>query len=286
MDEQHVLSQVHTLFHGKVKYLHLGCPDNFHPKSKGFKERINQALSILGLYHEFSMVCAPKVQFTNIVVHQGTGNFVFEEENGLCRTIIPADGVIINYRAPIAIFNADCHVGILYHEKTGLFALIHLGLKCFYREDGSPNIIDQAIAALDAPVHELFFWYGAGIGPCCNGYDHSDPQNEELGKKLNQIFRYGEENGLHGFPVVGYHGQFSKTPEGKVLYGPRAGQISYNNGAMIFSSAMKRRDLETLFDCDCSCTSCQGREQHPELPKMWSNVRGHKERNLFLCWLA
>ncbi|MFA6296433.1 MAG: laccase domain-containing protein [Patescibacteria group bacterium] len=269
MDEQHVLSQVQTIFDGKVKYLHLGCPDNFHPKSVGFKERMNQILAMIG-HHEYTVI-APKVQFTNTVVPQSFNNFVFEEENGLFRTITPADGVVIENAAPAAIFNADCHCGILYHEKTRRFVLMHLGLKCFYREDGSPDIIQQAISALGNPPEELKFWFGAGIGPCCNGYDHSNPKNIELAHQLN--IRFGDQK----YSVINDHVT--------VIHGPRSGQVAYSNTLMIYELALEHLPSQH-FSTDHKCTSCQGREQHPEKPQMWSNVRGHKERNLFLAWLA
>ncbi|MDD3887519.1 MAG: laccase domain-containing protein [Patescibacteria group bacterium] len=277
IDEKHVLSQVQTLFNGKVKYLHLGCPNDFHPKSNGFKDRMNQVLAILG-HHENTLI-APRVQFTNIIATQQPGAFVFEEDNGLWRTSAGADGVLIHNTAPVAIFNADCHVGILYHHKTHRFALIHLGLKCFYREDGSPNIITQAITSLDVSARELEFWAGAGIGPCCNGYDHSDPKNAELGKKLNQKFGYED------LPVVGYRYKDKYCHiTGFVTNGPRIGQISYDNGSMISRIGINHPGM--MVELDPGCTSCQGREQFPDRPQFWSNVRGHKERNLFLCWLA
>lgn len=280
MDEQHVLSQIHTLFDSKVKYLHLGCPDDFHPKSTGFKERMREVLSILsaaGIRKE-AIPAAPRLQFTNIVVDvKDCKEYVLENENGLYRTKNFADGTVIREPGmPAAIFNADCHIGILYHFKTHRLALIHLGLKCFYREDGSPDIIWQAIRALDKPpTYELQFWFGVGIGACCNGYDHSDPKNAALGKKLN------EEIGHH-FPVVGHNDNFG-NPSRAVLYGPRAGQVTYDNVQMISNVARKHK-ISQVFPAICTC--CQGREQHPKLPQMWSHVRGHQQRNLFLAWLA
>ncbi len=282
MHEQHVLSQVQTLFHGKVKYLHLGCPDNFHPQSNGFEIRLAMVQKIVeDAYHTIATrtVLAPKVAFTNRIAIPDD-DFAFQNQTGLHRTEKPADGVIVSSTdESAAIFNADCHIGILYHEKTHRFVLIHLGLKCFYREDGSSNIIDQAIYALGVPVRELQFWAGAGIGPCCNGYDHSDPKNAELGEKLNREFGY------KNLPVVGYKYKDDLIEStGLVLHGPRKGQVSYDNRAMISQIAVSHSGMPV--EISASCTSCQGREQFPDRPQMWSNVRGHKERNLFLCWLA
>lgn len=280
MNEQHVLSQVHTLFDGKVKYLHLGCPDNFHPKSEGFSSKIGMIQELLKLKHIF----APSVQFSNTVVKfkptHSVPEYCQSVDTNIWRTNIPADGGITHDpKIGLAIFNADCHIGILYHEKTGHFAMIHLDLKCFYREDGSPDILRQAIRALDnPPTHELQFWFGAGIGPCCNGYDHSVPKNAEMDEKINQTFD------LDFGPVVGHKNQ-SITPEGKVIYGPRIGYVAHDNLMMIAILALKHELILTR-PFDNTCTSCQGREAHPNLPQMWSNVRGHTERNLFLAWLT
>lgn len=287
MDKQRVLSQVKTIFNGKVKYLHLGCPDDFHPKSTGFKERMREVLSIAEI--RCGIPAAPKLQFTNIVVDvKDYEEYVYENENGLYRTKNFADGTIIREpERPAAIFNADCHVGILYHEKTNRFALIHLGLKCFFREDGSPNIIQNAIKALGVPVSELQIWVGGGIDFCCNGYDLTNPQNITLVENLRKSGlaenTIGEE--INHFKVLKDLNGF----DGKVKYGPRKGQTAFNNMGMILRVLSRYCTPDNKwqnFTWILACTSCQGRERHPELPKMWSHVRKHQERNLFLAWLA
>lgn len=253
--------QVKKIFNEKVKFIQAGADlGDCHPAHEGGIDKIMQVRDILAV----DAVFAPSLNFTNQVaaVHETEK---IKSENHLLRTKDKADGgiVAVEYVA-LMICNADCHIGLIYYEKKRLLTMLHLGLNCFFRQDGSPSILENAIAALKADPKDLKLWVGAGIGPCCNGYNFGNPQTD----KIRQLF----------LNCVG----------GEIKKGPRRGQESYNNIKMILQQAydLGFRHLEF----DDACTSCAGvaDDESNEIGTYFSNVRdlSNPKNNFRNCFMA
>lgn len=255
----------YSLFHGLVSVAHGGveCGNcKADADREGALQRINTAIDALDIWAVF----APSLNFTNRVVNFSDKNDVFQYDPQvkLFRTREKADAAITDQmNIGLAVFNADCHLGIIYNINHRQLALVHLGLKCFFRPAGEESILVNTVKAMNANPQTLKLWVGAGIGPCCNGYSSlALPDREAISAR---------------FPgCVG----------GQIQKGPRRGQEAYNNLAMILQQAAKIGFY--AIEVDPVCTSCHGVESDEDrgLGTYFSNVRGSKnERNLFIATL-
>lgn len=210
---------------------------------------------------------APWVNFTNKIEELKNLKILGDGAN-VIRTRESADGGIID--TPdlwLMINNADCHIGLIYDAENHRLCLIHLGLMCFHRLDGSPSIIENAICKLNVFVKRLQFWVGCGIGPCCNGYN------------VNWKYR---QSVIEKFPdCVG----------GLVQKGPRRGQEAYDNLKMIVTQA-RQLGFDHI-EIEDTCSSCHGveKDESSDLGTFFSNVRDlstpkKKSRNSFIARLA
>lgn len=258
--------EVKKVFDGKVAYIHAGT------EIGGYwtYERIWQVAKLLDVTEVF----VPTLDFTNRVVAFGYSPFNFNihkltPEENLWRTYESADGGIVcgMYWIGLVIYNADCHIGIIFDHYLRKLCLVHLGLGYFFREDSSPSILENAIKAMGSSADNLLFWFGGGIGPCCNGYNHTDPKNLERAQKIQN--------------------KFSKDViKGEVKYGPRKGQVAYHNGLMIIRLAEEIGFKEIQFDL--TCTSCHGLTDPnvADYGTYFSNVRDLEKRSKRNCFMA
>ena len=213
-----------------------------HPKHEGGIRRIWQVGDFLGI----GTILAPSLAFTNGAARFRQTDILLkssdwhDEALNFYRTKTSADGVWLDFPRPdwkygLVIANADCHVGVVYNPKTRAIMMLHLGLKCFCRDDGSDSILAQARQI--GEFKDLWLWAGLGIGPCCNGYNLTVPENAARAEKIRKEFG----NGVIGAPLVA---------------GPRKGQISFDNLGMIRAQALKLGFGKVQYDE--TCTSCHG----------------------------
>lgn len=254
------------IFDNKVVCGHAGVGfGNLHPEPEDI-ESINIIIYIADSLNA-SQIFAPKVRFTNNVVSFLDPD-VYELHHRFFRTRFGADGgLTTSPDTAIVIFNADCHAGIIYKPENGVLCVVHLGLNCFFREDGTPSILERAITVLGGDASKLMFWFGAGIGPCCNGYDLSAPISAAKAKKIQQKF---------GDDVI----------EGEVQHGPRRGQTAFNNSLMILRHAESLSF--TRIEHDLTCTSCAGLTNPDKLGygAYFSNVRDVERKGERNCFIA
>ncbi|MBI2482349.1 MAG: laccase domain-containing protein [Candidatus Vogelbacteria bacterium] len=253
-----------SLFGDRVVGFFCGRSDGNHqtkPPVEGNIRRIDQVREHLGARR----VILPNISHSSAIMSVDADNGLMElwPDLKVWKTAELADGLITtDSNVAIAIANADCPVGVLYHRSKQWLCLLHLGLKCLLI---SPNILEQAVAK--APVSslvELQFEFGFGIGSCCFGYN-SD--HEHLAK-VRQIC-----------PVAS---------NGAVQRGPRQGQPSINLPLLI--SQLARRHLRggtcRVIQGGSQCTAC--RRDIPSYSHVWSeqviSQRGY--RNLFVVKLA
>lgn len=243
------------LFDGRVEVTFWGKEyGNFSLKDSEFNRH-----SAVRHRLDLNRIFLPSVNFTNRVVHMDDKD-TYEVKPGMWRTRSKADGGIVFYDlAGISICNADCPIGVLYDSTTHFLCMVHLGLKCFYRPDGSDSILKQALRAMKVSgeqVKDILFWFGAGVGPCCYGLDldHEIPKWREHNRRQAQ-----ELKDLFGEEAVG----------GTVKSGPRAGQTAHDLYEMIWNhaDALGIEMIEHLMTCTCCDLGMDGEN------KYWSNVR-------------
>lgn len=227
------------LFDNRVRLLMTNAKmGDFHPLSENFMDRLDPILDRLGATHCIS----PASNFTNNV-------FVDVESylEKFTRSPEYADAVITrNSHRALMITVADCFVGVVFDpDKMGL-ALVHLGLKNIYREDGSPSALENTVNIMRGrnKKKKLLFWFGGGIGGCCYGID-----DEVFVAKLKKRFGNVSVFGL-------------------VEKGPRRGYLAIDLHNIIYDEAI-RLNLEVCngHGSDC-CSSC-----HPYPGHFFSNVR-------------
>lgn len=258
------------LFGDKVEYRFLGRKyGDFHPAhegSDGLRQRVMNEMELGALF-------LPSLKFTNQVANFFDSNSV-ELGAGLWRTCQKADAGIVtgDPHVGIAICNADCHVGILYNPHRRMLCVMHLGLKCFFRSD-EISILQEAVRVMQNDPEDLQFWFGAGIGACCNGYDVNDPKwGENNQRQANELrARFGDG-----------------TVHGDVMHGPRKGQLAHDIRPMICAHGY---DLGLANISGLKCSSCAGMED-PDADGFgtyWSNVRDLEKRayrNMFVARLV
>jgi len=222
------------LFGGRVRFLLMGRRyGDFHPKAPGATSRRQSVLRGLGADRCFS----PKPGFTIRIVWADAlvGTYSDESDPAFVRTCESADaGITLDAVTAISFWNADCPIGVLFHEPTGMTVAVHLGFRNLFRENDVPTTLEAAIKTIAVDPGELSFWSGGGIDTCCFGYS-----DNSLISGLRSAF--GE-----------------KASPGSVERGPRRGQYAVDLNYMI-NVVAERAGL----DCDANrgpkiCTSCFG----------------------------
>jgi len=175
----------------------------------------------------------------------------------------PADmGVAYDLETAITFCNADCPIGILANIKTKQWAMLHLGLKNLL---GPQDLISYATDLMsDGKPENLYFWCGAGIGPCCYGVNDK--------KQLDQARKISPLAVDKNPPVIGRR---SGTMAG--LFGFRAVNIHSLVEVIAQSKGFGHVQMDYL------CTSC-ARDEYGQ-PRFYSNVaQGMRssERNCFI----
>jgi len=173
---------------------------DFHPLSVNFMDRLNPVLERL----DVNSCLSPVSDSTNKV-------FVDAETTleRFTRTSYFADAAITkSRRRALMITTADCFVGVVLDpEKMGL-ALVRLGLKNIYREDGSPSTLENVVKIMRGRTNDknLLFWFGCGIGNCCYGISDSI-FIKKLKNKFGNLSVFGEvEKGpRRGYPAIDLH---------------------------------------------------------------------------------
>lgn len=233
-----------------------------HPRHEGAQDRILSAAKSF----DVDEVAWARLDFTNRVA----GPADLEElRPGLLYTSHTADGFILDRRGrAVLIANADCAVGVLAGPTA--IVVMHLGLACLWREDGEPTVLQRAVDALGVPGSELSFWIGAGIGPCCHGYDLSNAKNAARAQALTTA--YG--------PMV---------CSGEVASGPRRGLAACDH--VLIGELLARSIGIARVEVDRTCTSCAGMvdPNGTGYGRFFSNTRdalGMRERNLVLVRLV
>lgn len=273
-----------------LNYVHLGAAfGSMSPKEKYFLPRLFEIMKELGLKSIFS----PRTNFTNAVpdVTANVGKVgkwkSFQKwenfQKGrlvISRTVDFADGVTVPKKKGIGlvIANADCSLVVMESEKT--FTLLHAGLRCICRDDGSMSIIDVGFRHYHRDYNPLLkIWVGGGIGPCCYG-----SADNNLILKLSRRYGYYATNY--------FNGETTKVP-----YGPRKGQEAINLLGIIdcqISECLTAfywpgADKRPRSVYDRTCTSCFGLKvkNGPGFGKFFSHVRDTENtgaRNLFLMF--
>lgn len=247
---------------------------NFHPT---LSPEAPILYDIVRKNFRFSRLFLPKVNFTNRVAGMRDSNcFSLPDRPFIWRTRDWADGgiVINDSLTAIGVCNADCHLGVLYDPDGEMLCLLHLGLKCFYRPDGSPSVLQEALRLYDCDATDLYFWVGFGAGPCCYGHDLQHPE-------------FGEKNRHQAENLRKFFG--AQAVKGTVAAGPRKGWAAHDNLTMIINHADKLgfKDMEI----DYQCTSCAGLDSKDGVETgerlYWSNLRGDVDcRNFFMARLT
>lgn len=268
-----------------LNYVHLGAAfDSMSPREEQFLPRLFEIMKELDLERIFS----PRTNFTNAVLDAtadaGKADKWENFQKGrliINRSIDFADGVTARKEkgTGLVIANADCPMVVIESRET--FTLLHAGLKCICRDDGSISIIDVGFRKYyrdDNPMIQL--WAGAGIGPCCYG-----SADDNLIQKLSRRYGYSATNYFNG--------------ETKVPYGPRKGQEAINLLGIIDCQISEYltafywpgTDKRPVVKFNKTCTSCFGLKvkNGPGFGRFFSNVRDTKKtgaRNLFLVFLS
>jgi len=262
LDREEFEKERRSIFFGDVEYVHLGRKfGDFNPNHVGGIFRIINAATLLGL--KSVALAMPSSTFSNQVLclSQHAECFPWDSFSILYHRNKESDAILVerNVKIGLVIANADCHMGVFYHENSGKLALVHLGLRCLVPSDKKTNsIIDNIFAAMRESPSQIKVFVGGGIGCCCNGY-------VEGYEYLNYV------KDLYPLAVVG-----------KVEKGPREGQQAVEILTIIkqqlFSSQVKKENV--FINYACSACNCEDGEQ-----KYFSNVYDKekaKERNLFL----
>ncbi len=230
------------LFNNQVRLLMTNVKmGDFNPLSENFMDRLNPVLDRL----EATSCVSPASDFTNNI-------YIDTDISGerFMRSPDYADAVITkNHQRALMIATADCFSGVIFDPKKMGLALVHLGLRNIYREDGSPSTLEKVVEVMRSK--NLLFWFGGGIGNCCYGFE-----DEKLLSKLRR--RYG-----------------NLSVSDIVQKGPRKGFYAVDLHNIIFDEAIRLK-LEICTDRMTDlCTSCYA---HPNpngegFGHFFSNVR-------------
>lgn len=217
---------------------------------------IKKACGVLGTRR----VIIPRANFSKRVARLSDSDII-ELDDIVVRTEKPADGVIIGRAEKNSLaagmLNADCHVGILYDERTERWAMVHLGLDCLVPKVGQ-NLIEVAIRALEARPDELLVWFGGGARGCCYGfYDHNN--------KLDQIRVLWPR-----YPFVD-----------RVKREPRRGQVAVDNLLLCWELATQAGISPKRITVDSACTSCTS-----QMDGFYSHLRDRNELGARNCLMA
>ena len=169
---------------------------DFHPLSENFRDRLNPVLDRLGAIYCLN----PVSDFTNRVfvdVEIHPGQFT--------RSPDFADAIVTkNSHRALMIATADCFAGVVFDPGKRGLALVHLGLKSIYREDGDRSVLENVVRIMGGK--NMLFWFGGGIGNCCYGIN--DPVFiEKIKDRFGSLSVNGEvEKGpRRGFPAIDLH---------------------------------------------------------------------------------
>lgn len=159
----------------------------------------------------------------------------------------------------LGVLPADCPVIVIYAHLSGKVALLHGALSCLLPR--GEDIIASALRAMGEvdskgkpSGRNCSLWVGLGADKCCFGYHQ------------------GHEN----LKVVA-NNYASETPFifGRVEKGPREGQFGLSLRFIVYFLA-RDYGFKSVDMSNSICTSCS-RE-----PLFFSNLRGHKERQILM----
>lgn len=251
------------IFGGRVKVIFRGTDlGDCHPRHPGAVQRINHAAQEAGIVETVWL----RVGFTNRLA---TGDELEPFETGILASAPVADGLVLDRRGRAGLVtNADCAIGVLYDGSTAV--MMHLGLACLWRPDGSPTVLEVAVRNAKVSPRGLSFWIGNAIGPCCHGYDHSIPEKANQGRQI--VERFGAE-----------------ICPGEVRHGPRKGYSAYDH--LLLGMRIAENLRVGTVEADRTCTSCLGMHDPdgPGYGKYYSATRDmekNNERNLSMVFFA
>ncbi len=210
-----------------------------------------------------------KAEFTNRIAYPADLTPLVPGDTVLQLTPFDAEAFLLDRpRRGVLIANGDCAIGVLSDGRQAL--VMHLGLDCLWREDGSPTVLHHGVAHFDTAPAQLSLWLGGAIQACCHGYRLTTPREQRRHAELGQ--RYS--------PAV--------LP-GRVRHGPRRGAFAVDHQRLAMEIAA------TLgvgrIDADRRCTACAGLSDpdRPGYGTFYSHTRDHaqgRERNFALVAVA
>lgn len=176
-------------------------------------------------------IFSPYCNFTNRIVKFGQDNKKLA--SNFYRTANCADGGIVDDTwIGIGIFNADSPIIAVHNKTKEQLALLHCGFRCLIRKDTKERSI---IRVLFEDFKDLFpvatseVFIGYGIGPCCYGAPHYQPEIDDY--KLN-------------------------LPVGRATRGPRYGKQSIDLYQLIRNQLLGLKVPEKNISYKQTCTSC------------------------------
>jgi len=245
-----------------------------HPRHEEFIDRLSELKQLT----DSSSILCPRLGFTNQVVQ---GDYVSPEEQtgpdtikmffdafgyplfGFLRSVEQTDAGISS-KLPIAIFGADCPVGIAIttpdQEGKKHLVMLHLGLMTMISKSGRSSLIEEVVLRLRKQNMTIEqFWIGFGAKSCCYGLNYDDDRWPLIKEWQNQ--------------------------EIVVQKGPRKGQSGIELGLIARNQLISMRVSPYRIQIDDYCTCCSG--VSPENGLHYSNLLRHGQmaRNAIVAWL-
>lgn len=252
--------RIEKLFGGKVMIMTGGVEFGDCAPTTEQWSNLSRACQLFGA----QAVLAPTLAFTNHITSFEAGDYNHVATH-IMRSKEKSDGVFLKYRALAgAIPNADCPQVIIYDECYHEMAMLHCGMMCLVRPDGSLSIIEAAIERFKSKPRDLMLWAGFGIGPCC----------------------FGKNDNYYHAKFEGFIKEtFPESTTRKVQKGPLRGQTAYDLYSMIAIIA-KSIGIKHL-EIDFRCTACDGRdESQPDKFGRYFSNEYHLNSPLRNCFLA
>lgn len=263
-------SEVFKIFGGRVRFLlagRVGKPlnGNFNLNLEVGQEKVLNQRAVPLLEKVRKTIGAEKLlalrpEFGPRIVVSGAGDIEIVHRPTSLKVFRTgyADGAMVGkIGTGVAICNADCHIGILYHPETKLWVMLHLGYACLLPENrGQMSTLKAAVVAFekkDIPANELWAWFGAGARGCCYGFNPLDSNKDE---KIQRIRR-----------------EFPGYRETQVVNGPRRGEFAVDN--LFICQTLARWYGIKHIEVDKTCTSCAGTNGPYDDSQGWwhSNLR-------------